>query len=109
MKKLILLAVAILVFQKWGAVVDFINPPPDYSLAHDEQVILYSTAWCGYCKKTRELLADNNVPYYEYDIEKSPEGMEQYKKLGGRGIPLLLINGAVVKGYNPTKILELIN
>ncbi len=31
------------------------------------------------------------------------------KKLGGNGVPVLVINGEVVKGYNPTKILELVN
>ena len=105
MKKIIFLSIAILVFQKWGAINNFINPP-DYS---SDQVILYATAWCGYCKKTRELLAENNVSYYEYDIEKSKEGKEQHKKLGGKGIPLLVINGEVIKGYNPNKIMQSLN
>ena len=105
MKKLIYISIAILLFQKWGAINNFINPP-DYS---SDQVILYATAWCGYCKKTRELLAENNIPYYEYDIEKSKEGKEQHKQLGGTGIPLLLINGKVIKGYNPKKIITLLN
>ena len=83
MKKLFLVAIVLVIFQKWGAITNFINPPPDYSLAHDSKVILYATSWCGYCKKTRELLNDNNIAYFEYDIEKSQEGMEQHKKLGG--------------------------
>lgn len=105
MKKLIFISIAILVFQKWGAINNVINPP-DYS---SDQVVLYATAWCGYCKKARELLAENNVPYYEYDIEKSKEGKEQHRKLGGKGIPLLVINGDVIKGYNPNKIMQSLN
>jgi len=107
MKNLIIIAIVILVFQKWDAINHFISPPPDYAAAHDGKVILYATSWCGYCKKTRRLLEDNGVDYFEYDIEKSQEGNKQHKRLGGKGIPVLLINGEVVKGYNPARILEL--
>jgi mycoredoxin len=109
LKKLILIFLVIFTYQKWGVIDNYLNPPPNYAEAHGGKVILYSTAWCGYCKKTRELLGENNIPYYEYDIEKSKEGNEQHKNLGGKGIPVLLINGEVIKGYNPSKILQLSN
>jgi glutaredoxin len=107
MKKVILIAMALIVFQQWGNIRNFVNPPPDFSSVHDEQVILYATEWCGYCKKARELLAKHNISYYEYDIEKSSEGRVQYDRLGGKGVPMLLIDGEVIKGYNPLKILKL--
>ncbi len=50
---------------------------------------------------------ENNIEYHEYDIEKSNKGKLQYDSLGGRGVPVLLINGEIVKGYNPQKILKL--
>jgi mycoredoxin len=107
MKKILLIVIALVVFQERGTIYNFINPPPDFSLAHDEQVILYATDWCGYCKKARELFEKHNISYYEYDIEKSSEGREQYKRLGGRGVPVILIGGEVIKGYNASKILKL--
>lgn len=106
MKKLILIALAILIFQKWDAIQHFINPP-DYAALQKGDVVLYATAWCGYCKKARELLAENNIPYFEYDIEKSDEGRDQYESLGGGGVPLLLIKGQLVKGFNSDRILSL--
>lgn len=107
-KKIVIVAAVLLAIQHRQSILHFINPPPDYAATHDGQVILYATSWCGYCKKARKLLEENHIAYYEYDIEKSSEGNEQYKALGGRGIPLLLINGEVVKGYNPDKILKLV-
>ena len=106
-KKIILIAAVLFAFQHRHTIMAFINPPPDYAAAHDGKVILYSTSWCGYCTKARELLEENHIAYYEYDIENSTEGAEQHKKLGGRGIPVLLVNGTVVKGYSPDKILSL--
>lgn len=107
MKKFLLVVVVLVIFQKWGHINDFFNPPPDYAAAHNKQVILYATDWCGYCKKARDLMNQHNISYHEYDIEKSSEGREQYDRLGGRGVPVLLINGEVIKGYNPARILEL--
>jgi len=107
MKKLIIIAVALLIFQKWGYISEFINPTPDYSAMHDEQVILYATEWCGYCRNAREFMDKHNISYFEYDIEKSAEGNRQHKELGGRGIPVFLIDGQVIKGYRPNRILEL--
>lgn len=109
MKKVILFAVVLLLFQKWPDIKAIIDPPPDYSTEVDGKVILYSTSWCGYCAKARDLMDKHNIEYHEYDIEKSPKARSQYESLDGRAIPVLLINGTVVHGYRPQKILELTN
>jgi len=80
---------------------------PDYASSHNGAVILYATEWCGYCEKARNLMAKHNIEYFEYDIEKSSEGRAQYERLGGKGVPVLLIGEEVVKGYNASKILAL--
>lgn len=109
MKKIVIICIALFVYQKWGVIDNYLNPPPDYAEAHGGKAILYATKWCGYCKKARSLLNENNISFYEYDIEKSQEGAKQHKSLGGKGIPVLLINGEVIKGYNPSRILALAN
>ena len=107
LKNILIIAAVILMVKNWGSIYSVINPMPDFAAQHDGKVILYATSWCGYCKKARKLLADNNIDYFEYNIENSTEGHRQYKAIGGRGVPVLLINGEVVKGYNPKLILEL--
>jgi len=108
-KKYFLIIAAVTVILNWSSITNFISPSPDYAAAHDGKVILYATSWCGYCKKTRELLNENNIEFHEYDVEKSPEGREQYDRLGVKGVPVLLINGEVVGGYDPSEILKLAN
>lgn len=104
MKKIVFIALAVLVVQQWGNINALFNPPPDYAAAHGGKVILYATDWCGYCEKTRVYFADNNIPYHEYDIEKSEEGKRQFDDLGGSGVPVVLVNGDVIKGYDPARI-----
>jgi mycoredoxin len=106
LKKLIFVCLVLLLIQKWDAIDQYFNPPPDYAQAHGGRVILYAAEWCGYCRKARALMNQNNISFYEYDIEKSPEGARQHKSLGGKGVPLLLINGDVIKGYDPGRILQ---
>jgi mycoredoxin len=74
------------------------------SLDSEYSVTLYATEWCGYCKKTRKFLAENNIDYQEYDIEKSEEGSRRYKALNGNGVPLVVVNREVIRGYNPKAI-----
>lgn len=109
MKKYFLIIAAVVVILNWSTVTNIISPLPDYAAAHDGKVILYATSWCGYCEKTRELLNENNIEYHEYDVEKSHQGRKQYQRLGVKGVPVLLINGEVLKGYNPSRILKLAN
>lgn len=103
-KKLIFLALFGLAFQYWDHIDNFVFAQPDYSSAQN-QVTLYATEWCGYCEKTRRLLKANNISYVEYDIEKSEWARREHKRLGGRGVPLIKINGKVIHGYNEKAIL----
>ena len=106
MKKYIFIIIALAAFQNKNEIQSYLFPPPDYADQHGGKVILYATSWCGYCKKARAFLNEKNIPFYEYDIEKSIEGRDQYRSIGGRGVPVLLVNGSVIKGYSPTEILK---
>ncbi|HVK98198.1 MAG TPA: glutaredoxin family protein [Dongiaceae bacterium] len=107
MKKWVLILLALFVVQKWDAIQLYFNPPAPRPPGAPSEVILYATSWCGYCAKTRELLQENKIDYQEFDIEKSSEGRAKYEALNGSGVPLLVINGTVVRGYNESRILEL--
>jgi len=66
----------------------------------DKQVTMYSTSWCGYCRKARELFTRQNIPFRELDIEKSAEAKKAYDALNGRGVPLLLIGDKQMTGFD---------
>ena len=68
------------------------------------KAIMYMTDWCGYCRKARELLQSLNVDLVEYNVEKDREKYAEFKAKGGRGVPLIDVEGLVIKGYNPESI-----
>ena len=88
----------------WGSVHDLLVARPDFAALHAEPVILYGTDWCSNCKMTRAYLRNNNIPFFEYDVEKSPEGQRQFKVLQGNGVPLLLVKNNVIRGFDPAAI-----
>ena len=109
MNKLLVILAGILVVFELDNIKRFFRSQEDYSHFQQSPVVLYATAWCGYCKKARQFLADYNIEYIEYDIEKSKEGKAQYDELGGRGVPVFLVNNQVVKGYDPNQVLAYLN
>ena len=72
--------------------------------ASSDQVVLFSTSWCGYCRKARRYLNDNAIAHVEYDIEKSSEGKRRFTALGGRGVPLILVGNQEIRGWNPAAL-----
>lgn len=72
------------------------------------EVLLYATEWCGYCAATREFFAANGIRYSELDIEKSSEASEGHRKFGGNGVPLIVVGGDIVHGYNEDRLRALL-
>lgn len=62
--------------------------------------VLYSAAWCGYCKQAKSYLARKGIRYEERDVD-TPSGKASYAQAGGgRGVPLLLVKGQRVEGFS---------
>jgi glutaredoxin len=54
---------------------------------------------------TRRFLDQKGIPYKEFDIEKDAEARTAYEALGGGGIPIIDVNGTLIRGYDPDAIL----
>lgn len=90
-------------FLNWIKIEHIFHSEP-LGVNNQSAVVLYATSWCPYCKKVRKLLKDQDVSYFEYDIENSVEGLRKYKELNGKGVPVLSVNGTVIHGYDEKAI-----
>lgn len=71
----------------------------------DVNVVMYSTNWCGYCKKAREYITSLGANLTEYNIEEDKSrGDEMLKKSGSRSIPVIDVEGIIIRGYSPGMI-----
>ena len=69
----------------------------------DIHVILYMTSWCPYCVKARTFLHSFDVNLIEYNIERDKSKREEMlsKNSGSTGVPLIDVEGIIIRGYNP--------
>ena len=63
-------------------------------------ITLFSTTWCGYCKKARAYLQARGTPFQEIDVESSAQGQSEFRSLGGRGVPVILVGNQRMDGYS---------
>ncbi len=74
------------------------------------EVVMYATSWCPWCAKARDYFARNGVRYTEHDIEKSAAANAEHKRLGGRGIPFIVVGGEKkIYGYSELALDAAIN
>lgn len=72
-------------------------------LGKDGKVVIYTAAWCGVCKKAEQYFRKNHIPYIDYDVEKSPTGRVDFKALGGKSVPVLIIGKTRMNGFTVSK------
>jgi glutaredoxin 3 len=74
------------------------------------EVIVYTTPTCGYCHQVKQYLSQRGVPYREVDVAADPQAASEMVRMSGqRGVPVIVIDGQVVIGFNRPRIDELLS
>lgn len=72
------------------------QPPADAQ----GRVILYRTAWCGYCKRAASHMQQRGIAFLERDIESDPAIRAEYNRYGGTGgVPLMVFGQNTMAGF----------
>ncbi|MCW8982835.1 MAG: hypothetical protein OQK13_02220 [Gammaproteobacteria bacterium] len=66
----------------------------------NRRVVMYSTEWCGYCKKARKYFNKNSIRFADYDIEKDPVAAKEHKDMGATGVPVILVGNERMNGFS---------
>ncbi len=55
-------------------------------------VVMYSTTWCGYCRRLKTQLTGAGIPFTEVNIEEVPEAAAFVEQVNGgnQTVPTLL-------------------
>jgi glutaredoxin-like YruB-family protein len=74
-----------------------------------KKVTIYSTPACVYCNSAKEFFKENNIAYTEYNVAQDLERRKELiEKSGQMGVPVILIDDAMVVGFNKAKLKELL-
>ncbi|MEE0932338.1 MAG: glutaredoxin domain-containing protein [Clostridium sp.] len=73
------------------------------------KVEVFSSDTCKYCVELKDYLKEHNVEYIEYNISRDEEARRNLIKLGYMSVPVTLINGNHVLGFDKLRIRQLLN
>ena len=75
-----------------------------------QQVKIYSTPTCPWCKKTKHFLEDNKISYQNVDVASDKAGRdEMVAKSGQLGVPVVEIDGEITVGYDENWLRQKLN
>ncbi|MBI1740382.1 MAG: glutaredoxin family protein [Acidobacteriales bacterium] len=57
-----------------------------------------------FCNQAKEYLSQKNVQFEDKDITKNAQALEELKKLGYMTTPVVVIDRAVIVGFDAEKI-----
>lgn len=82
--------------------------PADWEIATARRrvpVVMYSTAWCGVCKRARRYFEENRIPFEEHDVDHNPAARAEYLRLNPRrSVPTIKIADEVVVGFSAVAV-----
>lgn len=72
-------------------------------------VKIYTSSTCHYCVATKEYLHEKGVEYTEKNVQTDKEARKELMAMGHMGVPVLVIDGEEVVGFDKEKIDELLD
>lgn len=75
----------------------------------EHNVTVYSTPTCPWCSRAKDYLKEIGQSYQEKDVSADVAAAREMVKISGQmGVPVLSIDGSVVKGFDKKRIDELL-
>jgi len=66
-----------------------------------KSVKIYTTSTCVYCKGAKEYFKEKGIQYEEVNLSEEPDKVQEMIQLTGQmGVPVILIGGKVIVGFN---------
>lgn len=72
-------------------------------------VTMYTTTWCGYCKRLKRMMQDDGINFAEVDIETTPGTAEIVERVnnGNQTVPTLVFtDGSAMTNPSLAKVKE---
>lgn len=86
---------------------DAADNDPGAKAAARKSVVMYGASWCGVCRRAAAYFRQKGIPFTEYDVERSAKGRADFKRLGGRGVPVILVGRTRMNGFSPDRFEQL--
>ncbi|MBO0994373.1 glutaredoxin family protein [Bacillus sp. SD088] len=74
-----------------------------------KQITVYTTSTCPYCDMMKNFLKENELPFKEVNVQQDPDAANRLVQATGQmGVPQTEIEGQWVLGFDPEKVMQLV-
>ena len=74
-----------------------------------KKIVIYTTEFCSWCRKTKEFLKEHKIKYKEFDVgNDAKKAEEMIKRSGQRGVPAIEIDDKIVVGFDEGRLKDLL-
>ena len=75
-----------------------------------EEVKIYTTPTCPYCKKAKTYLEKKGIKFIEHNVMKDQNAFQEMVKISGaRSVPVIVACEQVMVGFDPLKLEQMLN
>jgi len=76
----------------------------------DKEVTIYTAPGCPWCRRTKDYLAQKGFSYLEHNVARDrAKADEIIEKSGQTGVPVIIIGGQIVIGFNQDRLDSLLS
>ena len=69
------------------------------------KIKVYSTPICPYCNALKDFLKENKIKFEDIDVSKDEKAVREIvKKSGQIGVPVTIIDGKVIVGFDKSAL-----
>lgn len=76
------------------------NYLPITNALRENNVVMFSASWCGYCKTAKTYFYQHNIKFIEFDVENNASARGYYDSLGEIGVPVILYKKQKLTGFS---------
>lgn len=73
-----------------------------------KNIIVYTSSTCPYCTAAKDYLKSLGQEYTEKNVSTDAEARKELMKMGYMGVPVIIIDGNEMVGFDKEKISELL-
>ncbi len=74
-----------------------------------KEVIIYTTSTCPYCEAAKNFFNQHGIVYTDYNVQEDHDKAREMVQISGQmGVPVIVIDGEVIIGFDEPRIRELL-
>lgn len=81
---------------------------PRPAAAVQPSILMYDHPDCGYCRRAERWFNQRGLAFRKIDITANAANKAAFVRDGGRGTPLIFVDGVAVRGFNEARLWQLI-